>query len=85
MENVLGSNQENAAYPSGLCAERVAIFHASYNRCKKFKDGNHRSQIQINNRTNPTWSLQAINSRIRNPTRDLIEIYFKKQAYKSDS
>ena len=25
---VSGSNQENAAYPSGLCAERVAIFHA---------------------------------------------------------
>ena len=25
---VQGSNQENAAYPSGLCAERVAIFHA---------------------------------------------------------
>ena len=23
-----GSNQENAAYPSGLCAERVAIYHA---------------------------------------------------------
>ncbi|WP_430908879.1 cytidine deaminase [Maribacter sp. 2-571] len=31
MENgaiVIGSNQENASYPSGLCAERVAIFHA---------------------------------------------------------
>lgn len=27
-KTVLGSNQENAAYPSGLCAERVAIFHA---------------------------------------------------------
>lgn len=27
-EVVLGSNQENAAYPSGLCAERVAVFHA---------------------------------------------------------
>ena len=25
---VLGSNQENAAYPSGLCAERVALFAA---------------------------------------------------------
>jgi cytidine deaminase len=25
----VGNNQENAAYPSGLCAERVAIFHAS--------------------------------------------------------
>jgi len=32
MENgevVKGSNQENAAYPSGLCAERVALFSAS--------------------------------------------------------
>jgi cytidine deaminase len=25
---VLGSNQESAAYPSGLCAERVAVFQA---------------------------------------------------------
>ena len=26
---VIGSNQENAAYPSGLCAERVALFSAA--------------------------------------------------------
>jgi len=26
---VVGNNQENAAYPSGLCAERVAMFAAS--------------------------------------------------------
>ncbi len=26
-EIAVGNNQENAAYPSGLCAERVAIFH----------------------------------------------------------
>ena len=26
---VLGSNQENMAYPSGLCAERVAFFNAA--------------------------------------------------------
>ncbi len=26
-----GSNQENAAYPSGLCAERVAMFYANSN------------------------------------------------------
>lgn len=25
---ITGSNQENVAYPSGLCAERVAMFHA---------------------------------------------------------
>jgi len=30
-EIVSGSNQENAAYPSGLCAERVAMFSASAN------------------------------------------------------
>lgn len=30
-EVVTGSNQENAAYPSGLCAERVAIFYAGAN------------------------------------------------------
>lgn len=28
-EIIQGSNQENAAYPSGLCAERVAIFYAN--------------------------------------------------------
>ncbi len=28
-EVICGSNQENAAYPSGLCAERVALFYAN--------------------------------------------------------
>ena len=28
---VTGANQENAAYPSGLCAERTAIFAANAN------------------------------------------------------
>lgn len=28
-EILCGNNQENAAYPSGLCAERVAVFSAS--------------------------------------------------------
>jgi len=27
-EIITGNNQENAAYPSGLCAERVAMFYA---------------------------------------------------------
>ena len=30
-EVIKGNNQENAAYPSGLCAERVAIFYAGAN------------------------------------------------------
>ncbi len=33
-EVIKGSNQENAAYPSGLCAERVALFNYGAN----FKD-----------------------------------------------
>lgn len=28
---ILGTNQENAAYPSGLCAERVALYQATSN------------------------------------------------------
>ena len=27
-ETVVGSNQENASYPSGLCAERTAVYYA---------------------------------------------------------
>lgn len=30
-ETILGSNQENLAYPSGLCAERVALFSIGSN------------------------------------------------------
>lgn len=30
-EIITGNNQENAAYPSGLCAERVALFYAGAN------------------------------------------------------
>ena len=31
-EIIRGSNQENAAYPSGMCAERTALFYASASR-----------------------------------------------------
>ncbi|MBR1765605.1 MAG: cytidine deaminase [Bacteroidales bacterium] len=36
---VRGSNQENAAYPSGLCAERTALFAASAQRadCRDYE------------------------------------------------
>ncbi len=30
-EIILGNNQENACYPSGLCAERTAIYYAGAN------------------------------------------------------
>ena len=34
-EIIKGANQENAAYPSGLCAERTALFYASASRPEK--------------------------------------------------
>lgn len=34
---ITGSNQENAAYPSGLCAERSALFHIGSTYSEKVK------------------------------------------------
>ena len=34
-EIISGANQENAAYPSGICAERTALFYAGANRPDK--------------------------------------------------
>ena len=40
-EVIIGSNQENASYPSGLCAERTAIYYAGakYPEAKNDQNG----------------------------------------------
>ncbi|GGH46879.1 cytidine deaminase [Mangrovimonas yunxiaonensis] len=50
-EVVLGNNQENASYPSGLCAERTAIYYAgaNYPEAKILK-----MAITAGSRTQPT-------------------------------
>ncbi len=89
---VLGSNQENAAYPSGLCAERVAIFSAGtlYPDAKMLK-----MAISATSDTNPTLtpippcgacrqSISEYEIRQEIP----IELYFMGESgsvYKSDS
>jgi cytidine deaminase len=89
---VLGSNQENAAYPSGLCAERVAVFQAGsiYPQAKILK-----MAITAASETNQTTSpippcgacRQSIAEyEIRQETP--IEIYFMGETgpiYRSDS
>jgi cytidine deaminase len=91
-ETVLGSNQENAAYPSGLCAERVAVFQAGtiYPDAKILK-----MAISAASDTNPTTapippcgacrqSIAEYEFRQESP----IEIYFMGETgavYKSDS
>ena len=89
---VLGSNQENAAYPSGLCAERVAIFSAGalYPEAKIVT-----MAISATSDTNPTLTpippcgacRQSI-SEYEFKQDSPIEIYFMGESgevYKSDS
>ena len=52
-EIVSGSNQENASYPSGLCAERTAIYYAG----AQYPDSNMiRMAITASSQNNPTSS-----------------------------
>lgn len=89
---VLGSNQENAAYPSGLCAERVAIFQAGaiYPNAKIIQ-----LAITAASDTNPTKSPIPPCGSCRQSIAEYefkqdtpIEIYFMGESgevYKSDS
>ena len=91
-EVITGSNQENASYPSGLCAERTAIFYAG----AKYPDAQIRimaltasSQQQITDTPIPPCgacrqSIAEYEIKQENP----IEIYFmgaKGKVVKSNS
>ncbi|MDQ1770958.1 cytidine deaminase [Labilibaculum sp. A4] len=54
-EIIQGNNQENSAYPSGLCAERVAMFYAN----SKFPDSAVKA-IAVTARTNGSFSGNPI-------------------------
>jgi cytidine deaminase len=91
-EITLGSNQENAAYPSGLCAERVAIFHSNaiYPNARIIKMAISAAS-DTNKTTSPTppcggcrQSISEYECKQNSP----IEIYFmgeNGEVYKSDS
>ncbi len=89
---VLGSNQENAAYPSGLCAERVAIFHSNaiYPDAQIIKMAISAAS-DTNATTSPTppcGSCRQAISEYEFKQNTPIEIYFmgeRGEVYKSDS
>jgi cytidine deaminase len=91
-KKVLGSNQENAAYPSGLCAERVAIFQAGalYPDAKIVKLAISAAS-DVNKTTSPIppcGSCRQSISEYEFKQDTPIEIYFMGEAgaiYKSDS
>jgi len=89
---VLGSNQESAAYPSGLCAERVAVFQAGsiYPDSKILKIAiSATSDIHPTQRpTPPCGGCRQSISEYEQKQKTPIEIYFMGESgviYKSDS
>ncbi|WP_179345382.1 cytidine deaminase [Winogradskyella ursingii] len=89
---VIGSNQENASYPSGLCAERTAIYYAGakYPNAKILKMAlTASSQNQVTDKPIPPCGAcrQAI-AEYELKQDQPIEIYFmgaKGKVVKSDS
>lgn len=89
---VLGSNQESAAYPSGLCAERVAIFQtgALYPNARILKIAiSATSDVNPTKRpTPPCGACRQSISEYEQKQATPIEIYFMGETgeiYKSDS
>jgi len=91
-EVVIGSNQENASYPSGLCAERTAVYYAGakYPNAKILKMAiTASSQNQITDKPIPPCGAcrQAI-AEYELKQKEPIEIYFmgvEGKVIKSDS
>jgi len=91
-EVVIGSNQENASYPSGLCAERTAVYYAGakYPNAKILKMAiTASSQNQITDKPIPPCGAcrQAI-AEYELKQKKPIEIYFmgvEGKVVKSDS
>ena len=89
---VEGSNQENAAYPSGLCAERVAIFYAGsmYPEAKILKIAISATSDNFVSKTPipPCGSCRQSVSEYEQKQQSPIEIYFmggEGEVYKSNS
>jgi len=89
---ILGNNQESAAYPSGLCAERVAIFQAGslFPNAKILKIAiSATSDVNPTKRpTPPCGACRQSISEYEQKQKSPIEIYFMGETgeiYKSDS
>ncbi len=89
---VQGSNQENAAYPSGLCAERVAVFYAGSRypgvKILKMAISAASSNSTVSNPIPPCGACRQSIAEYEIKQNTPIEIYFMGEIgaiYKSDS
>ncbi len=91
---VVGSNQENAAYPSGLCAERTAIYWTSANHPNKkilkifVVGGSQRNELNADIITPPCGACRQSIMEYESKQAMDIEIYFASvsgEVYKTNS
>ena len=79
-EIVLGNNQENAAFPSGLCAERVAIYNAgaNYPECTilAIAISASSSKHKVTNPVGPCGACRQSIAEYEHKQKQAIEIYF---------
>lgn len=77
---VTGNNQENAAFPSGLCAERVAIYSAGANypesTIKTIAISASSSKHKVTSPVGPCGSCRQSIAEYENKQKQAIEIYF---------
>lgn len=77
---ILGNNQENAAYPSGMCAERVAIWKAGSEypnmKVKKIAITAASTQIEVNTPIGPCGACRQTLSEYEINQKEPIEILF---------
>lgn len=77
-EIVHGANQENASFPSGLCAERVALFQCAKNlsnKIQKIAVFAHSQQYEVPDPLVPCAGCLQVISDLRNRQQQSIEIW----------
>ncbi len=77
-EIVHGANQENASFPSGLCAERVALFQCSKNlknKVKRMAVFARSEKYKVPTPLVPCAACLQVIADIRNRQKDPIEIW----------
>lgn len=78
---VSGSNQENGAYPSGLCAERVALFHAKHQYPQASVDAlaitAHADHFEIDHPITPCGACRQVIAEVQNRQTKKIKIILK--------
>ncbi|GGD87005.1 cytidine deaminase [Planktosalinus lacus] len=91
-EVITGNNQENAAYPSGLCAERVAVFYANaqypQNKIIQLVVTARSEKQEIKEPISPCGSCRQAIAEYEIKQNQPIEIYFMGETgniYKTDS